>query len=305
MTEMDNSNHYSILVDHDGRIVIHTSRPDLEGKNIYKDFDSSLFEKYFEQVKEAEDIVRMAYEFEGNPVIGIFQKVDGRNWYLSVASIDDSHLLSVYLKHERILWANGVMLLIILILMVMIIKIRAELHSMNKLLTRENEKDFLTGIYNRRYLNLYLESLWNQKKVNQVSLFILDVDFFKKYNDHYGHLLGDEVLKRLTGCINESVRKSDVLARFGGEEFALVLEGVEVSETKRIAEQIIDAVYQLGIEHETSPFKRVTISIGVVIVQPNQLLSVREAVDYADEALYEAKKSGRNKVVLDDRVHKG
>ncbi|SDZ20754.1 diguanylate cyclase (GGDEF) domain-containing protein [Tindallia californiensis] len=298
MTEMEKRNSYSMLVDEDGTMVIHTHRPNLEGQNIYTDLGSSLFKDYFNEAKQSQDIVRMAYAYEGEDILGIVQKADGRNWYLAVARVDDVTLWNAQLGYPWIFFVNALMLTVIVVLMGMILKARSELHSMNTLLTKENEKDFLTGIYNRRYLNLYLESVWRQQRVEALSLLILDVDFFKNYNDTYGHIQGDEVLKNLTKCINNLVRKKDVFARFGGEEFALVLEDVEGPEVEKIAQKSIDAVYHLAMKHETSPFKRVTISIGVVTVAPGKQISVREAIEYADKALYEAKESGRNKVVF-------
>lgn len=175
-------------------------------------------------------------------------------------------------------------------------KARAELNSMNELLMNENEKDYLTGIYNRRYLNLYLENLWHKDEKKSVSILLMDVDYFKNYNDSYGHILGDEVLTRLTSCINDTIRKNDVFARFGGEEFALVLEDVDRDEALKIAYKIRDEVYAMSIEHSTSPLNRLTISIGLITLMPTHQISVRDAIDFADKALYQAKASGRNRI---------
>ncbi len=298
---IEERNSYSYLVDEDGTVIIHTSWPDLEGQNINSNINVPFLSDYIEEAKKTNDIVRMAYQYEGNHIIGIVQEVEGRDWYLSVARIDDPNLLDIYLGHQWIFLTNGAMLLIILFLIYMIGKTRVELHTVNELLTKENEKDYLTGVYNRRYLNLYLISLWKRENVDKLSILILDVDFFKNYNDTYGHILGDEVLRKLTKCINNSVRKNDVFARFGGEEFALVMENVDSSDAKKITQKMIDEVDHLSIEHETSPFKRITISIGGVTVRPGKDLSVRAAIDYADKALYEAKESGRNKAVIISR----
>lgn len=298
MTAIEGRDNYSYLIDEDGTVVIHTRQPYLEGQNMYSDADAPFLGEYFEEAKETNDVVRMAYEYENEQIIGIVQNVDGRNWYLSVAAIDDPGIFDFSPGHQWIFLVNALMLLIIFVLIYIIVRTRTELHSMNELLTKENEKDFLTGIYNRRYLNLYLEGLWKKENIDKISILILDVDFFKNYNDTYGHIMGDEVLKNLTKSIDDSTRKNDVFARFGGEEFALVLENVDASEAKKIAQKTIDAVYQLSIEHETSPYKRITISIGGVTVLPGKRVSVREAIDYADKALYEAKESGRNQAII-------
>ncbi|SFI21669.1 diguanylate cyclase (GGDEF) domain-containing protein [Tindallia magadiensis] len=298
VAEIEQRNSYSYLIDEDGTIVIHTRQPELEGQNIHMIQNAPALTEYFEKAKKTGSLVRMSYEYEAEQIIGIVQKAEGRNWYLVVARVDETALMDAHLTHQWMFLINGIMLLSILMLIYMISKTRAELHNMNELLTKENEKDFLTGIYNRRYLNLYLESLWKREDINQVSILILDVDFFKKYNDFYGHIMGDDVLKKITQCIDDTVREKDVFARFGGEEFALVLENVHESKVKKIAQKIIDTVYRLNIEHETSPFERITISIGAVTVQPSHTLSVREAIDYADEALYDAKEAGRNRVAV-------
>ncbi|MBN2797393.1 MAG: GGDEF domain-containing protein [Clostridia bacterium] len=297
-TQITERNSYSYLVDEDGTIVIHTNRPYLEGQNIYTDINNAELNNYFDQVKETKDIIRMEYFYEEENIIGIVQKVDGRNWYLAVARIDDASLFDIQVGGKWTLLINGLSLFIILILIYMILKARSELNNMNELLTTENEKDFLTGIFNRRYLNLYLESIWNKEEHVIVSILLMDVDYFKNYNDTYGHILGDEVLTRLTDAINETIRKDDVFARFGGEEFALVLENVDQEEALKIAYKIRDAVYELNMEHNTSPFGRVTISIGSVTLMLDHHINVRDAVDCADKALYEAKASGRNKVSI-------
>jgi diguanylate cyclase (GGDEF)-like protein len=301
--QMDDGESYSYLIDSTGLIVIYTSRPDLEGKNLFTDIDAPGLLEYFDEVQYTNDIVRMEYTYKGEPIRGIVQKVDGRKWYLAVAKVYDKSIFNIDGVGKWTLVINSLSLLIILILIYMIIKVRGELNSTNEVLKNENEKDFLTGIYNRRYLNLYLEKLWNiaNPELN-ISMLIMDVDYFKFYNDTYGHIKGDEVLKAITKCINQNIRKGDVFARFGGEEFALVLENVTLEESKHIANKVKQAVYDLNIEHQSSPMERITISVGIRAFSMDSSLSVRQVIDEADKALYEAKESGRNAIMAFDDI---
>lgn len=297
-TQIEKDSSYSTLIDEDGTIIIHSRQPHLEGKNIKTDVNIPVLVDYFNELKQNPTIIRMSYTYDNEKILGIAQKVDGRNWYLAVTKIDNVTILNHLSSYRQILFINILIVLIIATLIYIIMRWRLELYDANQLLKAENEIDFLTGIYNRRYLNLYLENLWQKKQRDPIGLLILDVDYFKKYNDTYGHILGDEVLKKITQCMHETIRKSDVLARFGGEEFIIILDRVDVEESKKIAHKIIDAVYQLNIKHETSPFERVTISIGLMALEKDSALGVREAIECADKALYVAKEKGRNRISL-------
>lgn len=297
MTQIEKGISESTLIDENGTILINTRKPELEGQNLYTDVDLPVLIDFFDKAKKTGDLVRLSYSFEGNKIIGIVQKVYGRNWYLAVTRSEQTSLVNIIKSHASLLMINALILIIILYLIYIIIKRRLELFNDNQLLRIENELDYLTGIYNRRYFNLHMEKLWQRTDIDQLSLVILDVDFFKSYNDSYGHLLGDEVLKSLTHCIQNSIRKNDVFARFGGEEFAIILENVDQATTETIANKIIEAVYNLNIEHTNSPFGRITISIGAVTVEDRSKTSIREAVDHADKTLYKAKDKGRNRLV--------
>ena len=194
---------------------------------------------------------------------------------------------------------NSALILILLILIYLIVRAKRETDNANRLLRYETEKDFLTGVYNRRYFNLYMEACWKGESAHdKISLLMMDIDLFKDFNDTYGHLKGDDVLKTVTDCIVEHVRKEDVLARYGGEEFALVLDAVDTEVAVQVADKIRQAVYDLAIVNEAAQTGRITISIGVVTVAPMSGITVRETIDQADKALYEAKEEGRNRVVV-------
>ena len=169
--------------------------------------------------------------------------------------------------------------------------------------------DTLTGLKNRRVFDEQLDSLWDRGIESHCPLAILmvDIDHFKAYNDWAGHQAGDETLRRVAQTLQTFVtRPLDVLARYGGEEFALVAYDIDSSEAESLAERMRFAVSALAIKHEgPTAGGSVTISVGVAVVQPSAERRSRGALQLADQALYEAKVRGRNRVeLLDDVAHR-
>ena len=167
------------------------------------------------------------------------------------------------------------------------------------------QRDALTGARNRRMFDEHLELTWQQAVADRrsMALVLIDIDHFKAYNDYYGHQAGDQALRRVAQAVQKIIRRpSDLLTRYGGEEFGAILYDVDATEARDIAERIRSAVGDLGIEHRTSKTSiRVTISIGVAAVEPTANRSPSGAVQLADQALYEAKVQGRNRVEVMDR----
>jgi diguanylate cyclase (GGDEF)-like protein len=158
--------------------------------------------------------------------------------------------------------------------------------------------DGLTGLPNRRSFDATLQSQWNGSEATEqlVSLLMIDIDHFKRFNDYYGHVEGDACLKTIATCLAEgSLRPSDVVARYGGEEFAAVLPSVSLERAVAIAERVRQAVFDLNLPNRQAPVGRVTISVGAATVSTHAATS-RELVEAADAALYTAKRSGRNRV---------
>jgi diguanylate cyclase (GGDEF)-like protein len=156
--------------------------------------------------------------------------------------------------------------------------------------------DSLTGIYNRRYLDLFMEkSIPISKKTNSPSVFMmLDIDHFKKVNDNFGHQCGDEALKHTSSIIKNFVRKSDVFVRFGGEEFAVILPNTNVAEGLIIAERIREAVEKSEFIYKNEHI-HLTISIGVSIYNGD---TAEEFIGKSDNVLYKAKENGRNQIAI-------
>ncbi|MEU7874679.1 diguanylate cyclase [Dactylosporangium sp. NPDC049140] len=163
--------------------------------------------------------------------------------------------------------------------------------------------DPLTGLANRRRLNETLDAEWrgSRRLGVPISVVLLDIDHFKKYNDHYGHLHGDECLRRVADAISRSVRGTDIVARFGGEEFAVVLPRTDSATAAGVAERIRTTVLALAEAHCQTDLGIVSVSVGHATALPNRMDSHEHLIKLADAALYEAKRAGRNRVVGADQ----
>ncbi len=160
--------------------------------------------------------------------------------------------------------------------------------------------DGLTGVPNRRIFDERLDAEWRacRRSGSPLSLLMVDVDHFKLYNDHYGHLDGDQCLKAIASALASSVERGrDMLARFGGEEFVCLLPDTDLEGAKHIAEKLRQAVEGLAIPHvESKTAATVTVSLGVATTAQCDALEPPDLLKVADEQLYLAKQSGRNRV---------
>jgi diguanylate cyclase (GGDEF)-like protein len=161
--------------------------------------------------------------------------------------------------------------------------------------------DGLTGIGNRRRFDEALEREWRRAKRHQqsLSLILLDVDYFKKFNDLYGHQWGDECLREVAHTMRQTLhRPSDTVARFGGEEFAAILPETDRDGAVLVAERMREAIIALDIPHAASAVAtHVTASLGIAAFVPDDGMTPAELVRLADEKLYDAKRAGRNRVL--------
>ncbi len=160
--------------------------------------------------------------------------------------------------------------------------------------------DGLTGVANRRYFEEFYQREWTRsvRTGKPLSLIMCDIDFFKFYNDTYGHLEGDECLRQVAGALSKAVHETgDLLARFGGEEFIVVLPETDLDGAVKVAESLRSIIESLEIEHKKSHVSNyLTISLGVSTIVPVQAIPAVELISAADAALYQAKKEGRNRV---------
>ena len=175
-----------------------------------------------------------------------------------------------------------------------------QLHAANADLARMAFSDGLTGIANRRYFDEQLHLLYQQARheTQPLSVLQIDIDFFKQFNDTYGHLAGDQCLRQVAQCIRSKLRRTqELVARVGGEEFAVLLPDSDSEQARLLAEQIRQAIWQLAIAHRHSAAgNRVSISIGLATLSWHH--SEHQLMRDADIALYKAKNQGRNQVVI-------
>ncbi len=157
--------------------------------------------------------------------------------------------------------------------------------------------DQLTQLANRRSFDQVLAREWRRGGRNglTLSLVLIDLDYFKRYNDSLGHLEGDGCLQRVAAALAGMLRRpADLVARFGGEEFAIILPETDSDGAQRIAAQVVEAIQALAIPHPDAPLGRVSVSVGCGTTIPNPRLAPSRLFAAADEALYEAKHTGRN-----------
>lgn len=262
----------------------------------------------------------------GNKIIARYSSLPSGNYTFKVKAAnsdgvwgDKAAVVKIHIKPPlwRTWWAQIIYDLAVVIMIYIIIKIRShyllkkkitdlevlreELLTANKRLKEVSVKDALTGLYNRRELDdrIELEVKRARRFKTPLSVFMVDIDYFKDFNDRYGHLEGDicliKVSKTLTECLS---RDSDFIARYGGEEFCIILSDCELSEAKRIGEVIKRSMQKKRIEHKKTGIGGiVTISIGISSGIPDRNSSSESFIKLADKALYQAKHKGRNRVI--------
>ena len=177
----------------------------------------------------------------------------------------------------------------------------SQLRNYNNQLQVLSSFDSLTGIANRRSFDEYLVREWERAVISStwLSLILIDIDFFKNFNDTYGHQAGDRCLYEVASALNDSLHRSgDLAARYGGEEFAVILPDTDCRGAMLVAEKLRTEIENLRIPHAKSTVANyVTVSIGVASTMPVQYNSPENVIAEADQALYAAKKAGRNRVM--------
>ncbi len=174
-----------------------------------------------------------------------------------------------------------------------------ELHAANQELEYLARNDGLTQVANRRSFDEHLANEWlrMEREQHPLGLIMCDIDFFKAYNDHYGHIAGDNCLREVAKVLQEAINRSgDLVARYGGEEFALILPNTDLWGAMAIAEKIQTAFATLQLPHAASEVAQyVTLSLGLAVAIPSPALSPEILVEQADSSLYQAKQTGRNR----------
>lgn len=182
-------------------------------------------------------------------------------------------------------------------------KTEETLLTLQKELEELSFRDGLTGVANRRKFDAVYDEEWSEarRNVQPLSLIMFDVDFFKRYNDHYGHVEGDECLKRVAQALSSAAnRPRDFVARYGGEEFVLLLPASDEAAAKAVADRCRQAIFKAQIRHAASPISQLlTVSMGVGTIVPSGNDDPVGFIDLVDRQLYRAKQGGRNRIVLE------
>lgn len=244
---------------------------------LYK--ETNQVENYFEVGK---NLYKTEKEFTGS------LKKDYINF------IENSYILEQMKKQEKISQMKIVSLSgIILLSFISFIFGIAQIKKLNK----KNFTDALTQIHNRKYMD-YISKKILKKPIN-VAVVMIDIDFFKNYNDFYGHIAGDNVIKKTAEVLRKSIQKEDILIRYGGEEFLLILKNVDINIFEEIYKKITKNLENENLFHEVSPISdKVTLSFGVFFTHFEKTLDLKESIKKADEALYLSKKNGKNRYTV-------
>ena len=240
------------------------------------------------------------------------------NYEVSIANYERKRFLVSY--NNTIIQLGIVLSLTIMAILVIslyvfisIQKDHTELEAATKKLRRANKKlenvsytDSLTGLHNRRYFNMVYERELKRAKRNHtyVTFMMLDIDYFKQYNDSYGHVEGDAALKSVAKILKDTLRRpADFVFRLGGEEFGVLLIQTDESNSAKLAREICDAVREREIKHDKSKVNQyLTISAGVVCCIADEALNEDILISRADEMLYEAKETGRDRYIITSNV---
>ena len=298
----------------------HFKRDDERPYTDYVGLEIKTVNKYFGEIlKRAESgqdlstISTIAIDKEISHIDAIIQKLI--NYEVGIAKFERKRFLQLY---DSTIMQVGIVLILIIIAVMFISYIvfasiqkdHTELENTTKKLRIANKKletvsytDSLTSLHNRRYFNfIYDKELKRAKRENShITFMMLDIDFFKQYNDTYGHIEGDYALKSVAKVLKDTLqRPGDYIFRLGGEEFGVLLTQTDAQSSEKLAHNICEKVRDREIKHESSKASEfLTISIGVVSCVADNDLNEDSIISHADKMLYEAKESGRDRYVID------
>ncbi len=236
------------------------------------------------------------------PQVGRFARLIYMTSYIAIAGFALRYLQSTGVNVHSYPEINLVVFVVCLIASNIYYNGTVRNFELRKRLEFLSMNDELTGLFNRRSLNNYLEQCWNtaMRSGSPIGVFMIDIDHFKRYNDTYGHQAGDACLAAVAQAVASSFdRGSDLCARYGGEEFAVVISHASADGIAFVAERVRASVEALDIPHAgNAPYSVVTCSVGVTVERPERGASPEFLLRHADDALYAAKATGRNRYVV-------
>ncbi|MBS1131163.1 MAG: response regulator receiver modulated diguanylate cyclase [Proteobacteria bacterium] len=235
------------------------------------------------------------------PIIFLSSLDDDANIEKGIAAGGDDYLHKPI--SEIVLGAKIRAMQRIVLMRASLLAVTRKLDAANQELIRISSTDSLTGVANRRYFDEAMSIEWRRARrhSNSIALLMCDIDYFKLYNDTYGHQAGDECLRKIAAAISRHTeRPSDTVARYGGEKFAVILPETSIGGALMVAEKIRQATKELNITHASSPTGQVGLSIGIASAAPGFDNPPDDLILAADKALYRAKKEGRDRVYRAD-----
>ena len=283
---------YGILMNSQLEILAHPDK-EILGKAI-QDIDSSLI-PVAENLKQGKTVLEHRIKnYKGEASVAFSRQLEN-GWYIGVIIPEKT-----YFKEMRIMRLS--IIILGTALAVLVINMSKKLAIANEKLKVLSVTDELTKLNNRRSFLEHLDFVWKQnyRLKLPITIFMIDIDYFKKYNDSLGHLEGDKALSAVAECLRNTIkRETDFMARYGGEEFVCLLPFIEKNEALEFAKTMVKNVESMKIPHPMSLHSEyVTISVGMASTVPNDNNSHVQLMNEADIALYSAKESGRNKVVM-------
>ena len=276
---------------------------------------NQYFLKIYKVAKEGKDVTRInlsVLEKKVTYIHNVIQKLI--KYEVEMAHYERKKFLKSYAYMNKRL-GTILVLAIITILLISIYVFRSiqkdnsrlelttrKLKKVNKELENVSYTDSLTSLHNRRFFNLMYEKEVKRakRKKNYITFMMLDIDYFKQYNDTYGHIEGDYALQTVSKVLKETLRRpSDYVFRLGGEEFGVILTDTDESNSAKLARDICDAVREKKLKHENSKVNEfLTISIGIVCCVADEALDEKVLISRADKMLYEAKETGRDRYII-------
>lgn len=321
--QVSSSNAYAYILNEEGRIILHSKYSDRVGRNISEVADLNEIDIDYIQLEDG--LKTVFYDYEGAEIMAVFKELQSVDWIIGVA-IDTAYLnKNALLLSKETIVINILLFIVILLIVKNLYSLEKVVFDTNKLLEekvyelheayacidqinndleKKSRTDALTRIANKGYYDEVMESSWQNGLADQkeIALILFDVDYFKKYNDSYGHVKGDEVLADISQLVNVLLDEDDFFARVGGEEFAILGYDKTLEDYCELAERLRGAIEALLIPHVESPHHYVTISAGVNSIVPRPSDTAGQFYHQTDIAMYESKKTGRNKVMPYSKV---